>query len=183
LGLIFISLLVMDLLMIGVLAIRTEMLVKELLGEAADKSQAYQDELVRAVRAQGATWSLHGATLAIFLRAAVIASTALLLSTISTSTLFTTITTFVVYFIGSFQSDAREVYLMGGDAGISPAARLAALVVAAIFPDFGLFNVVDRVIEGKLLELSHLGGLVGIAAFYVVLHSFVSWLVFAGKEF
>ena len=183
LGLIFISLLVMDLLMTGVLAIRTEMLVNELLGEATGKSQAYQDELVRTVRAQGATWSLHGATLAIFLRAAVIASTALLLSTISTSTLFTTITSFVVYFIGNFQSDAREVYLMGGDGGISPTARLAALAVAAIFPDFQLFNVVDRVIEGELLELSHLGGLVGIAAFYVVLHSFVSWLVFAGKEF
>lgn len=181
--LIFISLLVMDLLMTGVLALRTNMVLEEQMARAARLSQADRDALAEAIRAQGPTWSLHGATMAVFLRAAVISSTALLLSTISTSTLFTTITSFVVYFIGNFQGDARDLYLMGGDQGISPGARLAALVVAAIFPDFQQFNVVDTVIEGKVLLAADLGALGAIALFYVVLHSFVSWLVFAGKEF
>lgn len=181
--LIFVSLLVMDLLMTGVLALRTNMVVQEQMTRFAEWPQVERERLELAIRAQGPAWSLHGAALAVFFRAAVIASTALLLSTISTSTLFTTITSFVVYFIGNFQSDARDLYLLGGDQGISPGARLAALVVAAIFPDFQLFNVVDTVIEGKVLELGDLGGLAGIALFYVVLHSFVSWLVFAGKEF
>lgn len=181
--LIFVSLLVMDLLMTGVLALRTEMVVEQQMAQFPNWTQARRDELEATIRAQGPTWSLHGATLAVFLRAAVISSTALLLSTISTSTLFTTITSFVVYFIGNFQSDARDLYLMGGDQGIGPGARMASLAVAAIFPDFQLFNVVDTVIEGKLLELPQLGALAGIALFYVALHSFVSWLVFAGKEF
>ncbi len=181
--LIFVSLLVMDLLMTGVLALRTNMVVQEQMTRFAEWPQSDRAHLEETIRAQGPAWSLHGATLAIFFRAAVISSTALLLSTISTSTLFTTITSFVVYFIGNFQSDARDLYLLGGDQGISPVARLAALAVAAIFPDFQLFNVVDTVIEGKVLALADMGGLAGIALFYVVLHSFISWLVFAGKEF
>ncbi len=52
-----------------------------------------------------------------------------------------------------------------------------------MFPDFQLFNVIDAVIEGRALPPSALGMLAGLGAFYVVLHLFVSWLVFAKKEF
>jgi hypothetical protein len=43
--------------------------------------------------------------------------------------------------------------------------------------------VIDGVIEGAALPPAALGTLAGITVFYVVLHTFVSWLVFAGKEF
>ncbi|WP_367870285.1 ABC transporter permease [Luteolibacter sp. Populi] len=181
--LIFVSLLVMDLLMTGVLAVRTQMVLSEQAARVAEWPKAEQEALFAEIRSQGATWSIHGAVVAVFLRAAVIASTALLLSTISTSTLFTTITSFVVYFIGNFQSDAREFFLGGASGGISPLAKMAGLAVAVVFPDFQQFNVIDTVIEGQPFLASDIGALAGIALFYVVLHSFVSWLVFAGKEF
>jgi ABC-2 type transport system permease protein len=180
--LIFVSLLVMDLLMTGVLTVRTHMVVAEQMERVAAWPQVEKDALRAEILRQGPTWSLHGATLAVFMRSAVIASTALLLSTFSTSTLFTTISCFLVYFIGNFQADARDMYLSGSD-GIGPGGKAAGLAVAVVFPDFQLFNVIDGVIEGATLPLASLGTLAGITAFYVVLHTFVSWLVFAGKEF
>lgn len=180
--LIFVSLLAMDLLMAGVLAIRTQLLVGEQLRTvAADWPADEREALRQAILDQGASWSLHGAALAVFLRAAVIASTALLVSTFSTSTLFTTITGFLIYFIGNFQADARAMYF-GGD-GAGPVERAAGLAVALVFPDFQLFNVIDAVIEGGALPPAALAMLAGLSAFYVLLHLFVSWLVFAKKEF
>jgi hypothetical protein len=180
--LLFVSLVVMDLLMSGVLAFRTHRLVAEQVADLtrrewpADEIEAVRREIL----AQGATWSLHGAVVAVFLRAAVMASIALLISTLSTSTLFTTITGFLIYFIGNFQADARAVYF---GAGFSPLERIAGMAVAVIFPDFQLFNVIDAVIEGELFPAGRMAMLLGLSAFYVTLHLFVSWIVFADKEF
>jgi hypothetical protein len=129
---------------------------------------------------QGPTWSLHGAVFVVFLRAAVIASTAMMISTFSTSTLFTTITGFLMYFIGNFQAEARGLYF--GE-GVSPLEKGAGLLVATIFPDFQLFNVIDTLIEGGHFPDGRLAMLVALSGFYVVLHLFVSWIVFAEKEF
>jgi hypothetical protein len=180
--LIFISLVVMDLLMTGVLAMRTHFVVAEQV--AAAVGAGWPPDAVEALRQdtlnQGPTWNLHGAVLVVFLRAAVIASTAMLISTFSTSTLFTTITGFLIYFIGNFQAEARDLYF--GE-GISPLEKGIGLAVAVIFPDFQLYNVVDALIEGAGFPPGRLGMLVGLSGFYVVMHLFVSWLVFAEKEF
>lgn len=180
--LIFVSLLVMDLLMAGVLALRTNMVWAEQLeavtreGWPASEIEALRQDTLN----QGPTWSLHGAVLVVFLRAAVIASTAMLISTFSTSTLFTTITGFLMYFIGNFQAEARSLYF--GE-GISPLEKGAGLLVALIFPDFQLFNVIDTLIEGGQFPDGRLQMLIALSGFYVVLHLFVSWIVFAEKEF
>lgn len=190
--LLFVSLLVMDLLMSGVLAIRTSFVVEErVAGMMADARYNWSADEIEAVKEQtrnlGVTWNLHGAVFVVFLRAAVVASVSLLLSTVSYSTLFTTITGLLVYFIGNFQADARAMYLTSD--GTSPLERIASMGVATVFPDFQLYNVVDAVIEGlplkleKLGPLETLGTLAGLSAFYVVLHLFVSWLLFAKKEF
>jgi hypothetical protein len=181
--LIFVSLLVMDLLMTGVLAVRTKMVVAEQV--AAATRSGWPADMIGALRQetlnQGPTWNLHGAVLVVFLRATVIASTAMLISTFSTSTLFTTITGFLIYFIGNFQADARSMYFTSG--GTGPLEKIAGLAVALIFPDFQLFNVVDSLIEGGSFPPGRLEMLMGLSGFYVVLYLFVSWLVFAGKEF
>jgi hypothetical protein len=144
----------------------------------ADQIEAARQQTL----AQGVTWGLHGAVFAVFLRSAVMASVALLVSTFSTSTLFTTIVGFLLYFVGSFQADARDAALSTGQ-GTGPFAKAAGMGVALIFPDFQLFNVIDSVLEGVAFPLSAVGLLTGVTAFYVVLHLFVSWLIFARKEF
>jgi hypothetical protein len=133
--------------------------------------------------AQGPNWSLHGAVFAVFLRATIIASLALLISTFSTSTLFTTIISFLIFFIGHFQADARAVYLQGDAAGEGLVTRLVSLLLSLVIPDFQLFNVIDAVIEGEVLPGAILLKLALIGLFYAVFYTVASWFIFSEKEF
>ena len=184
--LVFVSLALMDLLMTGILQIRTNMVLSDQMafaearGWPAEEKEALKNDIL----AQGPTASLQGAVFSVFLRAAIIASLALLISTFSSSTLFTTIIAFLIYFIGNFQADARAAFL-SQEAGTSDGffARAVTLLVALVLPDFQLFNVIDAVIEGQLMPLAILGKLALMALFYAVFYVIASWLIFAKKEF
>lgn len=184
--LIFVSLAMMDGLMAGILHVRTSMVLEEQIAAAAERGWPAGDiaMLRNDIAAQGATSSLQGAVLAVFLRASVIASLALLISTFSSSTLFTTIISFLIYFIGHFQADARAAYL-SNEAGTGDGwvARVVGLLVSLVLPDFQLFNVIDAGIEGLVLPLEIMAKLGAIALFYTVFYVLASWLVFAKKEF
>lgn len=183
--LVFVSLLLMDLLMVTVLQIRTQVVIAE--QESMARAMNWPQEAIDSLRAEtlasGANWSLQGAVLAVFLKASIMASLALLVSTFSSSTLFTTVVSFLVYFIGHFQADAREVYLQAGEAGTGLAARLISLLVALVLPDFQLFNVIDAIIEGQLMPLVLMGKLGLVALYYALFFIVASWWVFSGKEF
>ena len=110
------------------------------------------------------------------------ASIALLISTFSTSTLFTTIVSFLIYFIGHFQADARDVYLQAGQAGEGLFARLASLLMSLVLPDFQLFNVIDSVIQGEVMPLAVVGKLTVVSLYYALFFTLASWFIFADKE-
>jgi ABC-type transport system involved in multi-copper enzyme maturation permease subunit len=183
--LVFVSLVLMDVLMTVVLQIRTSMVVAE--QEAMAAAMGYPPEAIASLRAEtlanGSSWSLQGAVFAVFLRASIMASLALLISTFSTSTLFTTMVSFVIYFIGHFQADARDFYLQAGQAGLGGFERMATLLVSLVLPDFQLFNVIDAVIEGQAFPLLMLGKLAFIGLYYAVFFTLASWFIFADKEF
>jgi hypothetical protein len=183
--LVLVSLLMMDALMVGALQLRTSMVMSEQVGMV--KSLGWGDDAIESlkqeIRANGSNWSLQGAVLAVFLRAAVMAALAILISTFSTSTLFTTIVSFLMYFIGYFQADARDVYLHGGEAGQGAVARIGSLLVSLVIPDFQLFNVIDAAIEGQAVPLVAMGKLCFVGIYYTLFYLFVSWFVFADKEF
>jgi ABC-2 type transport system permease protein len=185
LALVFVSLLLMDGLMSGVLHVRTGIVLHEQLAIAEAREFTPEDiESLRTdILAQGSTWSLQGAVAAVFLRAAVIAAVALLISTFSSSTLFTTIISFLIYFIGHFQAEAREIYLKGGEIGESTFVTMTSLLVTLILPDFQIFNVIDAVIEGQVIPLLTFAKLAGIALYYTTLFTLISWFIFAEKEF
>ena len=183
--LVFVSLALMDVLMTVVLQIRTSMVLDDQLAAAA--ARGWPEEVIRSLRleiqANGPSWSLQGAVVAVFLRASIMASLALLISTFSTSTLFTTIVSFLIYFIGHFQADARDVYLQAGQAGEGMLARFGSLVLSLLLPDFQNFNVIDAVIEGQTMPGLMLGKLTLIALYYGIFFTITSWFVFARKEF
>lgn len=185
LGLVFVSLLLMDLLMTGVLHMRTNMVLNEQIFQAQAAGWTAEDinSLRSDVLSQGPTWSLQAAVGAVFMRSAVIAAVALLISTFSTSTLFTTIISFLVYFIGHFQAEAREVYLKSEKIGESAFSAMASLLVALVLPDFQIFNVIDASIEGQVIPLMVFVKLAGLTLYYTLLFTLVSWFIFAEKEF
>ncbi|RPJ32922.1 MAG: hypothetical protein EHM17_12040 [Verrucomicrobiaceae bacterium] len=183
--LVFVSLALMDGLMTAVLHIRTGMVVAEQTEMA--QAMGWPQDAIASLRADtlahGPDASLQGAVFAVFLRASIMASLALLISTFSTSTLFTTIVSFLIYFIGHFQADARDVWLQAGQAGEGVFARLASLLLALVLPDFQLFNVIDAVIQGEALPLLALGKLTLVGVYYALFFTFASWFIFADKEF
>jgi ABC-2 type transport system permease protein len=183
--LVFVSLALMDILMTAVLQIRTTMVVNEQMemAKAMDWPQSAIDSLRDETLANSVNWSLQGAVVAVFLRASIMASLALLISTFSSSTLFTTIVSFLIYFIGHFQADARDVYLQGGQAGEGIFARIASLLMSLVLPDFQLFNVIDAVIEGQTMPLLALGKLTLVGLYYAVFFTIASWFIFSDKEF
>jgi ABC-type transport system involved in multi-copper enzyme maturation permease subunit len=184
--LIFVSLALMDILMVGILHLRTNMILTEQIAAAQARGWPAADiaTLKNDILAQGATFSLQGAVFSVFLRSSIIASMALLISTFSSSTLFTTIISFLIYFIGHFQADARAAYFTG-EMGTSDGllSRGIALAISLVLPDFQLFNVIDAVIEGQALPLFIVGKLALIGLFYAVFYVTASWFIFAEKEF
>ncbi|MEM1084254.1 MAG: ABC transporter permease subunit [Verrucomicrobiota bacterium] len=180
-SLIFVTLAVMDLLMVGVLSFRTSEIV-EMRSAFADRSgftPEMKESYVGETRALGPTWSLQAGVLILFFKSMVMAAVALLLSTFSTSTLFTAVVGFMVLFIGFFQADAREYYF--SDAGLLGKIGSGAMTVA--LPDFQLFNLTDSILEGKVIKVADLLKVTGVTAFYCITYIFTSWIVFARKEF
>jgi ABC-type transport system involved in multi-copper enzyme maturation permease subunit len=183
--LVFVSLVLMDILMVTVLQIRTSIVVAQQaeMATALGWPQDAIDSLRAETLASGPNASLQGAVLAVFLRASIMAAIALLISTFSTSTLFTTIVSFLIYFIGHFQADARDVFLQAGQSGEGMFARLGTLLVSLVMPDFQLFNVIDAVIEGQMLPWLTVGKLTLVSLYYILFFTIASWFIFADKEF
>jgi len=185
LALIAAALLLMDLMMTGVLSFRTQQVVAQQMEIAA--AREWPDDTREAVRAeilrQGPSWDLQAGVLAIFLQATVLAAVALLISTFSTSTLFTTIVSFLVYFIGHLQADARDYWLRGAEAGQGFLGKFSSLAAAVILPDFQLFNVIDAAIEGQVIAAAVVGKLAAVALLYAGAYTLLSWFVFSDKEF
>ena len=183
--LVFVSLALMDVLMTAVLHVRTNMVVAK--QEEMAKAMGWPQDAITSLRNEtlesGPNASLQGAVFAVFLRASIMASLALLISTFSSSTLFTTIVSFLIYFIGHFQADARNLYLHSGEAGEGVFARLASLLLSLVLPDFQLFNVIDAVIEGQALPMIAVAKLALVGLYYAVFFTFASWFIFADKEF
>lgn len=183
--LVFVSLALMDALMTAVLHVRTNMVVAQ--QEEMARAMGWPQDAIASLRnetlASGPNASLQGAVLAVFLRASIMASLALLISTFSSSTLFTTVVSFLIYFIGHFQADARNLYLQSGEAGEGVFARLASLLLSLVLPDFQLFNVIDAVIEGQALPMIAVAKLALVGLYYAVFFTFASWFIFADKEF
>ena len=185
-SLVFVSLLIMDVLMVAILQLRMNLVLdtQVALAVASGWPAADVENLKKEIISQGPTLSLQGAVFAVFLRSMVIASFALMISTFSTSTLFTTIVSFLIYFIGHFQADARMIYMnqaFGSDDGWL--SQSIGLLVALVLPDFQIFNVIDAVVQGKLMPLAVMAELAGMGLFYFGFYLFASWFIFAEKEF
>ncbi len=183
--LIGVSLLIMDIVSTGMLHFRTNGLIAEQLENAKGMSLSQEqiDQWSSEIRKQGPTWSLQAGVLAVFLKSAVIAGVALLVSTFSTSTLFTVCISALVYFIGHFQADAREFWLATSEGSSQSMTKVLTGIMSVVFPDFQIFNLIDGVIAGIPVEMGLMLKLCGLSLMYVAVFTILSWFVFSDKEF
>ena len=185
LALVGISLLLMDAFFTLVLYARQSLMLAEqeaLFREAGAGPEAAEAwELMRqTILANGVGWSLQSAIVAIFIKAAVIAALALLLSTFASSSLFTMVTAAVVYFAGHLQADMRAFYETMP--GWESYAKMISVPLAVLLPDFQLFNVVDAAVAGEAIGWDVLGKLAGFGGGYVLIYMLLAWYVFQDKE-
>lgn len=153
--------------------------VSQLHTENQDTPEAVT-QIREIVARQGLTWNLHWAVWAIFLKAAVVTTVALLLSCIASSTLFTIVITFCITIIGHGHAMIRE-FIFQPNLG-STATRIATFLLAAICPDLAQFDVVDSVANGEIVPWAAVYEMTGIAALYMTVYLFVTHLVFVEKE-
>ena len=185
---IFIALAAMDLILVITLHFRTEAVLADIepylnrLGWPEDRVQEKLDE----IRAHGPSMTLQFGVLAYFFKASVVAAIALLISTFSTSTLFTIASSVMIWIIGAAQNIARQgLFEPGGMAADSgPMAKILTTLVSLLFPDFQIFDsIADAAARASIItpeQMLHLGG---FTFFYLAIYTILSWFVFSDKEF
>ena len=185
LGILFlvaVSLLLMSILFFAVLFVRQHGILAEEINQMRGQPSPEQISLLReTIFAQGLRLELINGVVAVFLKAAVAAAIALVVSTFASSTLFTIIVSLVIYFIGHAQSMALDYYFPEGDMH-GALQRFIAGIVAIIFPNLQIFNVVDGIVSGQSVPMILMLRLTGLTGFYLFIYSFVSWVLFAKKE-
>jgi hypothetical protein len=177
------GLIVMDAVLSLILWMRQSLLFEDAVArmrlEKMDSPEAVA-QVREIVARQGLTWNLHWAVWAIFLKATVVTTVALLLSSIASSTLFTIVITFCVTIIGHGEALIREFFFRPYLS--SSMARAASFFLAAIVPDLAQFDIVDSVVNGEIVPWAAVYDMTGIAALYVTVYLFVTHLLFVEKE-
>lgn len=183
--LVALSLLLMDALMSIILEWRTQGLITQEMAKAQAQNwpQGYITSRIESISNQGVTWDLQAGVASIFFKSMIMASMALLISTFSSSTLFTIVIAVVIYFMGHFTSDARNYWLDEQKEGISTGAKILSQGATLILPDFQLYNIIDATIEGKKVSFSIFYRLGILALFYTGIYSVLAWFTFRKKEF
>ena len=177
--LLLISTLVMTALFVAVLYERQQLAIAETTRGYAGSPDLLQEQL-RGIRAATFTYSLIPGIIIIYVKAALFAALTLFLSTFASSSIFTIMVSVACYFIGHLQGIARDYWL--GSATTGPIARIFLALVALIFPDLQLFNLVDDIVAGNSISFILFAKTAALGGLYTFIYLLVAYFVFASKE-
>ncbi len=175
-----VSLLAMSALFFLLLFVREKMLVAEALQQTAGLRPAQVQAAVGQLQAAAFNANLLPGIVILYLKAALLASLTLFISTFATSQIFTVCVMVFVYFIGHLQATARSYWLAQNGAGWLAHTLLA--LVALAFPDLQLFNLVDEVVAGTAIPGTLFAQTALLGCVYTSVYFFFAWVVFYGKE-
>ena len=174
------AVMLMSALFLGVLWIKESAVLAETRMQFASGSA---DELALAMKeVTDSTFqaNLLPGIMVIFVKAALLASMTLFISTFATSSIFTILMAVAVYFIGHLQATARDYWL----AGIDPEwwMRLLAAGVALMFPDLQAFNLTDDIIAGTAVPGMLFAQTALLGLLYTLIYFALASFVFSGRE-
>ena len=170
----------MTVLFFAVLYLREHGAIAEASRQLAGASSEQIKDAINEIRSASFNRNLLPGIAIIYLKACLLASLTLFISTFATSNIFAVVISVFVYFIGHLQATAREFWLQ--EHGGTWVSRTFLALVALVFPDLQLFNFADDVALGAaiphalFLKTALLGG------FYVVLYLLLAAAVFSGRE-
>jgi ABC-2 type transport system permease protein len=178
--LLLISAAVMAALFFAVLYLRQQNALAETLRQTAGMPPEQVHEALESLRASTFDLNLLPGIAVVFLKACLLASLTLFISTFATSSIFTVVVTVFVYFIGHLQATAREFWLVEQGGGWLSRTFLAA--VALLFPDLQQFNLTDQIVAGSAIPLSLFLQTAALGCFYTVFYCLLAAAVFNGRE-
>ena len=178
--LLLISTLVMSALFFVVLYSGEKMALAETTSGAAGIPSEVVQARIREIQTSAFTFSLIPGIIIIYIKAALCAALTLFISTFASSTIFTIMVSVACYFIGHLQGIARDYWL--GSASTGALARIFLALVALIFPDLQLFNLVDDIVAGNSISFGLFARTACLGGFYTFIYLLVAYFVFAAKE-
>ncbi|MCE0485090.1 MAG: ABC transporter permease [Methylacidiphilales bacterium] len=121
------------------------------------------------------------AILLLFMKLVMTTGIALLISTFASSSIFTIVTTFMIYLIGHMESTAREFWLArGAEMSIWQSGLVG--FISLLIPDMNSFTIVDEILAGNHVPWSHALNLLGYANAYLIVLLAVSIIIFDYRE-
>ena len=178
--LLLISTVVMSLLFLAVLFAREQAALSEVTRQMGNAPPGQLHDALQAVRSATFNLDLLPGIGIIYLKACLLASLTLFISTFATTNIFTIVVTVFVYFIGHIQGTAREFWLQQN--GGTWLSRIFLAVVALVFPDLQLFDFADDVVAGATIPFTLFANAAGFGCFYTVLYLLLATAVFSGRE-
>ena len=180
LALLAIAIMLMSGLFLGVLWLGESAALAETRAQFASASPEDLALAIKEVTASTFNANLLPGILVIFIKAALLASLTLFISTFATSSIFTILMAVALYFIGHLQATAREYWLAGVD--VDWWSRLLTAIVALLFPDLQAFNLTDDIIAGTAISLKLFLGTAALGGIYIAVYFVLSAFVFSGRE-
>ena len=180
LALLAIAILLMSGLFLGVLWLGESAALAETRAQFASASPEDLALAIKEVTASTFNANLLPGILVIFIKAALLASLTLFISTFATSSIFTILMAVALYFFGHLQAKAREYWLAGVD--VDWWSRLLTAIVALLFPDLQAFNLTDDIIAGTAISLKLFLGTAALGGIYIAVYFALSAFVFSGRE-
>ena len=163
-----------------VLYAREQTLLHVTMRQMAALPREQVEESLRAVRASAFDIDIVPGVVIIYLKACLLASLTLFVSTFATTNIFTIVVMAFIYFIGHLQAIAREYWLQAHSSGWITRVFLA--VVALLFPDLQAFNLVDDIVAGTAISLGVFFKTAMLGVFYTTIYTLLAAFVFYGKE-
>ncbi|MGZ5024597.1 MAG: ABC transporter permease [Chthoniobacterales bacterium] len=171
----------MAILFFAVLYLREHGAIAETTRQLTGASPGQISDALNEIRSASFNRNLLPGIFIIYVKACLLASLTLFISSFATSNIFAVVIGVFVYFIGHLQGTAREFWLQeqGGGGWLS---RTFLAVVALVFPDLQLFNLADEVALGTAIPHALFLKTTLLGCFYVVLYLLLATAVFSGRE-
>lgn len=166
----------MSLCVFAVLALREHALIAELTGQPSADAISASNAIHRAASLQ----SIAPAACMILVRASVIATLTLFVSTLASSNTFTIVVMALVYFIANLQPMARDYWLQSHSPNL--VARIFLAGVAIVFPDLPALDMTDAIAAGVIITLPLIAKAAALGLFYIVMYTLLAVLAFSGRE-
>lgn len=163
-----------------VLAFREHTVLRETMHQMSAAPSEQLTEALRLVRASGPNLNLCPGIVIIYMKACVLASLTLFVSTFASTSIFTTLVMVFAYFIGHLQGIAREYWLQTNSADWFSNSFL--FLITLFFPDLQHFNLVDDIVAGTTIPLGLFFRTAALGFFYTTFYLALAWTVFHRKE-